>query len=264
MGGSEHAMYFFNQFRLKCGHVFVRVVECNYLHRSIALFSLFCCKCGGLLSWRMPLDVWRVAAVGTTCIFVRVLRMFGWWWRLWRAMVFPTSCWHHFVESHTDKNFSWSGWQGYAADASSTHHPCRTCRMWSLDSLMSSVSTSMIKLSWLLMGGTIPTCKFCGSESACVWSWGCVRCGGFYAGESSAFCCGFVVCWCAEASTNEFETCFVVPGVLYPSLNKALLALSLGIFVERKPSQQLSKMERYHTEKQERKEKNNTKQKKTM
>ena len=56
------------------------------------------------------------------------------------------------------KNSSWAGWQRYAADVCSSHQPRRTRRMSSLDLVMSSVKTSMIVLSWLFIGGTIPTC----------------------------------------------------------------------------------------------------------
>ena len=46
-------------------------------------------------------------------------------------------------------------------DVSSTHQPCRTRRMSSLDSVLSSVRTSLIVVSWLFMGGTLFTCTLC-------------------------------------------------------------------------------------------------------
>ena len=181
----------------------------------------------------MPLDVWRVAPVVTTCTFVRVARMFGWWWRLWRAMMSVTRCWQHFAGSRTGKNCSWSRWQGYAALVSCTHHPCRTRRMSSLDSVTLMLKNSMIVLGWLSC--VAPNRRaFCvwGNESASVWWWGCVRCGGLCAGESSAFCCGFVVCWRSQSSAGEFKTCFVVTGETCPPLNRASFAPSLLIVVK--------------------------------
>ena len=78
----------------------------DHVHRFSVLFRLIFCTCGGRPSSPMPLDVWRVAPVVTACIFVRVAKIFGWWWRLWRTMVSPTRRWRRLVGSRTRKNCS--------------------------------------------------------------------------------------------------------------------------------------------------------------
>ena len=204
----------------------------------------------------MPLDVSGVAPIVTACIVVRVAWMFGWWWGLWRTMLFPTRCWRHFVGSRTGKKCSRSACGVYAADVPSTHHPCRCRRMSSLDSVTSLVRCSMIALSWLFLRALYwCACCVCGNKSACVWWWVCVCCSGLCSSVVSAFCCGFMVCWCAQFPAAELVVCFVVTGLTYPSLNCASLALSLSIVVRLhvshwgKRSEQPRELEFYHQRK---------------
>ena len=80
MGGCNIIRKTFIAFCLKCvrgGH------KCSWwwpCSSFFVCFRLFFCTCGSLPSLPRPLDVWIVAAVVTACIFVRVARMFGWWW----------------------------------------------------------------------------------------------------------------------------------------------------------------------------------------